>query len=170
MRQHLSWLAVALLGCARPAPRPTVGPSAPPERVVPFRLAERKANGFEEYVAGMALVYPDAVDVLVTSARLLPDTPQEHVESVRAALVYGDTAGTWDTRARSDALPIARLRALARGASADTLRFRIPRAPVRRLEEHFLALELHGRVRPPGMPWGEAFRLLFGSSGMFGTP
>jgi hypothetical protein len=167
VRHYLCWFALPLLACA---PQPAGAPAAPPDRVIPFRIAGQKASGFEEYVVGTVLVYPNAVDVLVTSARLLPDTPQERIESVRAALVYGDTARSWGTRARSDALPIARLRALASGATSDTLRFRIPRASVRRLEEHFLAFELRGRVQPPGMPWGEAFRPLFGRAGMFGTP
>ena len=160
--------AVLIPGCAAPRGAGTRGATAAPAsptRSVPFVVRSQLAGAAPEYLEGVALVGPNAIDVLVSGARLEEDTPRATLLRLRAGIFEGDTAGRWTGHHRSDPMPVSRIRALATGAGRDTVRLRIPRTAGLVLEERWLGFEIEGRVAPPGMAEGPGFRTLHGARG-----
>lgn len=156
--RYLGMLLVIAMGCGGPG---TPVPPAHLERELPFDLRERA-----ERVHGVVRIYPREIVVGVAGIALASNTDRERIDAVRAALVYGDTAAKWDVRTRSTAVPATRLRSLEPG---DTVWFRV-RRPSQPLEQQFLAIELRGEVRPPGLHWSEAFRHIFAPPTFFHQP
>lgn len=157
--RYLGMLLVIAMGCGgRPS---TEVPPAQLERELPFDLREKA-----ERVHGVVRIYPREIVVGVAGAALAPDTDRERIDAVRAALAYGDTAAKWDVRTRSTAVSATRLRSLEPG---DTAWFHVRRPP-QPLEQQFLAIELRGEIRPPGLHWSEAFRHIFAPTTFFHQP
>jgi hypothetical protein len=134
-------------------------------RSVPFVVRATPVGSAHEYLEGVALVGPDAIDVLVSGAQLAEDTPRATLLRLRAGVFEGDTAGRWGGRHRSAPVPVSRIRALTTGAGRDTVRLRIPRTAGLALDARWLGFEIEGRVTPPGMAEGPGYRTLHGERG-----
>ena len=158
---------MSLAACAsHSTPRAADGPA----RAVPFVVRSAPGAGAPEYVQGVALVSPSAIEVLVTDARLADDSPRARLQRVRAELAEGDTARDWRATRSSDWVPVSRLRALAAAPGRDTVRFHLARTEGAALDARWLAFELAGEVAPPGLPTGPGLRSLHGQRGGLQAP
>lgn len=139
-----------------------------PARVVPYRVEERSGRIVERFV-GVAYIRSDRIDVAVTDAQLAPDTPNEHVQRVRAILVKGDPETSWDVSVQSSAVSVERLRALAT-SPADTVHFVLKGTGGEPLGERRLSFWLEAQIIVPGRGPVTATRPVQGTLGNLSTP
>ena len=157
---------MALTACTRHSVNSGPNGSAPP-RVVIFR-ADSNGQVSPEHVSGVAYVRPDRIDIAVTEADLHSDAADMQLRQVRALLVKS-TPGGWDVAKNGSAVPVARLRALAR-SPADTVWFAIRNTAGEPLADRRLSFLVEAEITIPGNGTTVGTRPIHGPLGILAAP
>ena len=163
----LALLAPTLFAACAHRPLNSAPNTSTPPRVVPFR-ADSNGQAAPEHLSGVAYVRPNRIDIAVTEADLHSDAADTQLRQVRALLVK-TTVGRWDITRNGSAVPVARLRALAR-SPADTVWFEIRNTAGEPLADRRLSFLVEADITIPGTDTTIGTRPIHGPLGLLAAP